>query len=174
MPASASYLTKYLSASNSNTTKPTSNSQSADFEESNRPKKRRKKDKSGTLNGNGNSTLLIADDDEGLLLSGSARNRPEDEDEEGEPLVYGTSVRNVEFRKKKGSDWRAVSEGGVAGGAGVEGQNGDSTSQKRQTDRDREGEEEQDEATKILNAAAQESAQRNAGIEDDDQPTIVG
>lgn len=161
MPASASYLTKYLSAGNSNTNGTTN---SGDFEDSTRPKKRRKKDKSSATNNT--STLLIADDDEGLLLSATS-NRNEDEDED--PLVYNTNVRSVEFRKKKSSSWRAVQDGGNSGGiVGVE------TEDQPQRPTQNEANEEQDEATKILNAAAQESAQRTADINDEDAPAIVG
>lgn len=94
MPATAAYLSKYLTASGQK-------SQGGDFEDSTRPKKRRKKDKTTTAD----SGLLIADDDEGLLLS--ERRRKDDELEDG-PLVYSGNVRSAEFRKKKNSAWKSV------------------------------------------------------------------
>lgn len=91
MPASAEYLTKYLTASNTK-----SANASADFEDSSRPKKRRKKDK---------PTTLVIDDDADLLLSNQhSTNADEDEG----PLVYQTKTRSAEFRKKKSSDWQTI------------------------------------------------------------------
>lgn len=100
MPATAAYLSKYLTASNN---KP----QNGDFEDSSRPKKRRKKDKSQTDSG-----LLIADDDEGLLLSDKKR---KDDELEDEPLVYSGNVRSAEFRKKKNSAWKTVQDADAEG-----------------------------------------------------------
>lgn len=99
MPASAAYLSKYLTASNHQ-------SQNSDFEDSSRPKKKRKKDKSTADSG-----LLIADDDEGLLLS--QKKRKEDVDEDG-PLLYSGSHKSAEFRKKKNSAWKTVQAEGDA------------------------------------------------------------
>lgn len=151
MPASASYLTKYLSASNTN---PKSSTQSPDFEDSNRPKKRRKKDKTTNTD-----TLLIADDDEGLLLSASGKVHG-NEDEDDNPLIYNAAVRSAEFRKKKTSSWQIVQ--------------GEGDGPARLQDTAHDGEiQPQDDASKILAAAARETAQRRADIDDEDRPAIV-
>lgn len=149
MPASADYLTKYLTAA---TTKdPSSN---PDFEDSSRPKKRRKKDKTtNTIS----STLLIADDDDGLLLS-DQRKPARDDDEDG-PMIYEGKVRSAEFRKKKSSAWKQVV---------------DEDAPQQQALADANGRGEDDEADRILAAAAHESDARRAEAEMDDAPAVVG
>lgn len=165
MPASASYLTKYLNAG-TRSTNGTNTTASGDFEESSRPKKRRKKDKSTLANATG--TLLIADDDEELLLSSNSKSRNEEDDED--PLLYTGNVRSVEFRKKKSSSWKAVGDATAGESAGAT----DGGEPQGSTQENGDGDKDEDEATKILNAAAAESAQRTAIINDEDAPTIVG
>ena len=71
-------------------------------------------------------------------------NKQEDP-EDDTPLIYNTKVRSAEFRKKKQSNWQTAEEDVP----------------------------EQDEADAILAEAADESADRRAGIDAEDQPTIV-
>lgn len=143
MPASADYLTKYLTASNTN------GSANNDFEDSSRPKKRRKKDKRQANTESG--ALLIADDDEGLLLS-SKQNR-DDDDEDG-PLIFEGRTKSAEFRKKKSSAWKTVS---------------DQTDNASTPTRDEAG----DEADRIIAAAAWESGRRLEEEQDEEAPAIV-
>ena len=149
MPATAAYLTKYLTAANTTSTK------HGDFEDSSRPKKRRKKDKHVDT-----GALLIADDDEGLLLS--EKTRHVDDDEDG-PLVYnGTGPKSAEFRKKKNSDWKTVPvEAGDA-----QGQNGRAAKQTSNVNVD-------DEADRILTEAVNESHSRRLAEQDEEAPAIV-
>lgn len=93
MPASADYLTKYLSASSTKDA-----NANPDFEDSSRPKKRRKKDE---------STTLVIDDDADLLLSKQQNANVHDDDG---PLIYQTKTRSAEFRKKKSSGWQTVQD----------------------------------------------------------------
>ena len=149
MPASAAYLTKYLTAASTKST-----SSPGDFEDSSRPKKRRKKDRQGNANDNG-STLLIADDDDGLLLSSQRRAQEEDDDT---PLIYEGNVRSADFKKKKGSAWRTVVDD-------------DEDAPRQQSGRaDTEA---NDEADRILAAAAHETDTRRADAEMDDAPAVV-
>ena len=136
MSALSSYLARnYLTAS-------------GPVEHSDRPKKRRKKDKAASAG----SSLIVADDDD-LLLSGRKRGgKPEDED--GIPTMYEGQQRSAEFRRKKNSGWKAVSQPtdndtsghGTAGG---------------------------DEADEILASAAADQEQRRQEVEMDDAPAIV-
>src|SRR5262245_33767590 len=95
MSALSSYLAKnYLTASNPS-------------DHSDRPKKRRKKDKRSPV---AEQSLIIADDDD-LLLSGSARHSKGNlEDEDGIPTMYEGQHRSAEFRKKKNSGWKTISQ----------------------------------------------------------------
>jgi len=153
MPASADYLTKYLTAA---TTK--DHASNPDFEDSSRPKKRRKKDKSANTP---SSNLLIADDDDGLLLSNQRRRAQDDDDDS--PMVYEGNVRSAEFRKKKSSAWTAVVD--------------EDTQQQQQhapTNSTANGRGSDDEeADRILAAAAHESDARKAEIDMEDAPAVV-
>ncbi|KAK5938927.1 Pre-mRNA-splicing factor cwc26 [Knufia obscura] len=149
MPASADYLTKYLTAASSKS----SSAANPDFEDSSRPKKRRKKDKHANASTTG--SLLIADDDDGLLLS-TQRKKPQDDDEDI-PLIYEGKVRSAEFRKKKDSAWATVQEDVPVRQEQNGGVNG----------------EDDDEATHILAQATAESDARRAEVEMEDAPAVV-
>ncbi|KAK5081514.1 Pre-mRNA-splicing factor cwc26 [Lithohypha guttulata] len=143
MPASAAYLTKYLTASS------TKSSPNADFEDPSRPKKRRKKDKHHATSTTEPSTLLIADDDADLLLS-NQKSRGQDDEEDG-PTMFDNGVRSAEFRKKKNSAWKTVQDRDV-----------DVPLESADTEADR-----------ILAAAAQESDSRRIAEQDDEAPAVV-
>ncbi len=133
MPTLSSYLAKnYLTAFIST-------------DHSDRPKKRRKKDKPTSAG----SSLIVADDDDLLLTSRKQARRGEDED--GVPTMYEGQQKSAEFRKKKNSGWKAVSQP-TDDGAGNAGRA---------------------EADKILASAAADQEQRREEIEVDDAPAIV-
>jgi len=136
MSTLSSYLAKnYLTASGPS-------------DHSDRPKKRRKKDKSAITR----SSLIIADDDD-LLLSGQKQGG-RGEDEEGIPTMYDGQQRSAEFRRKKNSGWKAVS-------------------QPTDSNMSRVGDAGGDEADKILASAAADQEQRRQEVEMDDAPAIV-
>jgi pre-mRNA-splicing factor CWC26 len=141
MSTLSSYLAKnYLTASTPSSSRDQSNGD--------RPKKRRKKDKSSSTTAG--STLVIADDDD-LLLSGSAgKRRGEDDDDGGvgAPMMYEGKQRSAEFRRKKDSSWRTVTNESDVG-------------------------EEADEADKILASAAADQDERRREVDMGDAPAIV-
>jgi len=168
MPASADYLTKYLTAANTK-----SQASNPDFEDSSRPKKRRKKDKSANTP---TSSLLIADDDDGLLLSNQRKRAQDDEDDT--PMIYEGTVRSAEFRKKKSSAWTAVVDEDTPAAQQQQQQQQPQHQQQRTPTNTRavDGEGDNDdnsEADRILAAAAHESDARKAEIDLEDAPAVV-
>lgn len=159
MPASADYLTKYLTAA---TTK--AHASNPDFEDSSRPKKRRKKDKTANTP---SGTLLIADDDDGLLLSNQQRRAQDDDDDS--PMVYEGNVRSAEFRKKKSSAWTAVVDEDTPAQQQQQQQQHAPTNSRA----NERGDDDDDEADRIFAAAAHESDARKAEIEMEDAPAVV-
>lgn len=163
MPASADYLTKYLTAANTK-----SQASNPDFEDSSRPKKRRKKDKSANTP---TSSLLIADDDDGLLLSNQRKRAQDDEDDT--PMLYEGTVRSAEFRKKKSSAWTAVVDEDTP--AAQQQQQPQHQHQRTPTNTraDGGGDDDDGDADRILAAAAHESDARKAEIDLEDAPAVV-
>ena len=133
MSALSSYLAQnYLTASGAS-------------DHSDRPKKRRKKDKAAVVG----PSLIVADDDDDLLLSGQKHGGKGREEEDGIPAMYEGQQRSAEFRKKKNSGWKAVSQPGGDGAVGA------------------------DEADRILASAAADQEQHRREVETDDAPAVV-
>lgn len=144
----AAYLAKnYLNASNPSQS--ASSSSNPDFADSSRPKKKRRKNKDSETQSSG---LLIADDDAELSLRGATNKNRDDEDDD--VPMYDTNVKSAEFRKKKSSGWTVVDETSTTAG------------EKEKNDEDAE-------ADRIISEAAAESALRRQEIEDEDAPAIV-